>query len=149
MFSILTRNSRLLVDILQDARNEYISSQEHCVYIYIGSMGTLTKLSRPQRLACRLAVGGLKSTSTEALNLHADILPTQLRLNLSVFKAGLRLCTLPKSHPLHKINAVPLPNLPHLQDCHHMPQPTSNQQRQHTGTKSPSTSFIGATHEGG
>jgi hypothetical protein len=41
----------------------------------IGSVGTATTIGKSQRLACRIAVGGLCSTSTIALNLHANLLP--------------------------------------------------------------------------
>ncbi|KAK0458989.1 uncharacterized protein EV420DRAFT_1245813, partial [Desarmillaria tabescens] len=40
-----------------------------------GSVGFATKLAKPQRLACRVAVGGLRSTATEALDIHANLLP--------------------------------------------------------------------------
>lgn len=68
----------------------------------VGSVGFATKLGKPQRLACRIAVGGLRTTATQALDLHANILPIIPRLNLAAFKFALRLRTLPSSHPLQK-----------------------------------------------
>ncbi|KAE9382732.1 hypothetical protein BT96DRAFT_845121, partial [Gymnopus androsaceus JB14] len=68
-----------------------------------GSVGIANRIAKPQCLAARVAVGGLRSTSTASLNLHANLLPAPLRLNLSAFKFTARLCTLPSSHPLFPI----------------------------------------------
>ncbi|KAF9029335.1 hypothetical protein BDZ89DRAFT_1249659 [Hymenopellis radicata] len=40
--------------------------------------------------------------STEVLDYHANVMPTHLRLNLTVFKFAPRRVTLPPTHPLHK-----------------------------------------------
>ncbi|KAJ7593221.1 hypothetical protein C8J56DRAFT_1045686 [Mycena floridula] len=70
-----------------------------------GSVGFAMKPSKPQRLACRFAVGGLRSTAAEALNLHANLLPVHLRLNLAVFKIVQHCKKIPCSHrsPIHHL----------------------------------------------
>ncbi|SJL01510.1 uncharacterized protein ARMOST_04832 [Armillaria ostoyae] len=46
---------------------------------------------------------GRRSTSTETLDYHANVLPTHLRMNLAAYMFAVRLCTLPPSHSLQKI----------------------------------------------
>ncbi|KAK0215686.1 hypothetical protein IW262DRAFT_1241690, partial [Armillaria fumosa] len=41
-----------------------------------GLVGLATRLAKPQRLACRIAAGGLQTTATDTLDYHAHILPT-------------------------------------------------------------------------
>ncbi|KAE9382824.1 hypothetical protein BT96DRAFT_773253, partial [Gymnopus androsaceus JB14] len=65
-----------------------------------GLVAIANQIGKPQHLAARVAVGGTRSTSTPALNAHANLLPSTLRLNLSAFKFTARLCKLPPSHPL-------------------------------------------------
>ncbi len=67
-----------------------------------GSVGVVRKLSKLQQLACKVMAGGLRTTSTDALDYHANVLPTHLHLNLVTYKFAARLCTLPPSHPLYK-----------------------------------------------
>ncbi len=66
------------------------------------AVGIARKLSKPQCLACKVMAGGLRSTSTDALDYHANVLPTHLRLNLVAYKFAAHLCTLPSIHPLFK-----------------------------------------------
>ncbi|PBK82598.1 hypothetical protein ARMGADRAFT_866944, partial [Armillaria gallica] len=40
-----------------------------------GAVGVAQRMSKPQQLACKVMAGGLRSTSTEALDYHANILP--------------------------------------------------------------------------
>ncbi len=51
-----------------------------------GVVGVVRKLSKPQHLAYKVMAGGLRSTSTDALNYHANMPPTHLRLNLVAYK---------------------------------------------------------------
>ncbi len=67
-----------------------------------GAVDIACKLSKPQRLACKVMAGGLRLTSTDALDYHANILPTHLCLNLVAYKFAAHLCTLPSTHPLFK-----------------------------------------------
>ncbi len=43
--------------------------------------------------------------STDALDYHANVLPTHLRMNLSAYKSAAHLCSLPPTHPLQKVAA--------------------------------------------
>jgi ribonuclease HI len=65
-----------------------------------GSVGHANKISKVQNLAARMITGTQRSTPIELLLLHANLLPTRLRMEEQVYKATLRLCTLPASHPL-------------------------------------------------
>ncbi|SJL09301.1 uncharacterized protein ARMOST_12678 [Armillaria ostoyae] len=86
-----------------------------------GAVGIARRMSKPQRLACKVMAGGLRSTSTEALDYHANILPTHLRMNLAAYKFAVRLCTLPPSHPLQKVveRCKRIPRL-HRSPIHHL-----------------------------
>lgn len=68
----------------------------------VGSVHHLRLLSKIQRLASILISGGFRTTSTDVLELHANIAPINLRLEDTCYREALRLCSLPKSHPLHK-----------------------------------------------
>ena len=65
-----------------------------------GSVGHANKISKVQNLAARIITGAQRSTPIELLLLHANLLPTRLRMEEQVYKAMLRFCTLPDSHPL-------------------------------------------------
>jgi hypothetical protein len=45
--------------------------------------------------------GAMRTTATDVLDAHADLLPTDLLINKHCFREALRLTTLPKHHPLH------------------------------------------------
>ncbi len=62
-----------------------------------GAVGVAREMSKPQRLACKVMAGGLRSKSTDALDYHANVLPTHLCMNLAAYKFAARLCTLPCS----------------------------------------------------
>ncbi|KAI5894908.1 uncharacterized protein SCHCODRAFT_01066120, partial [Schizophyllum commune H4-8] len=47
-----------------------------------GTVAFATRLAKAQRLACKIATGALRSTSTDALDYHCNMLPIDLRLNL-------------------------------------------------------------------
>ncbi len=65
-----------------------------------GAVGVARKLSKPQRLACKDMAVGLRSTSTDALDYHANVLPTHLCMNQAAYKFAARLCTVPCSRLL-------------------------------------------------
>ena len=67
-----------------------------------GPRAALNKLAAIQRSAAILIVGGLKSSPTDSLDMHANLLPFHLMVDKARFQAALRLATLPSSHPLHK-----------------------------------------------
>ncbi|KAI5895935.1 uncharacterized protein SCHCODRAFT_01052103, partial [Schizophyllum commune H4-8] len=43
-----------------------------------GSVGVATKLGKVQRLAARLIFGGFRTTATDVLTFHADLLPMEI-----------------------------------------------------------------------
>lgn len=50
----------------------------------------------------RLITGAFKTTASGTLDYHAALISTELRLNESVYKAAVRISTLPQHHPLFK-----------------------------------------------
>lgn len=66
-----------------------------------GSVGLTRAMGKLQRRAAKLITGAFNTTATDMADFHAHLLPAQLRLELSTFKAAVRLCTLPPQHPLH------------------------------------------------
>ena len=67
-----------------------------------GSRAALNKLAAIQRSAAMTIVGGLRTSPTDTLDIHANLLPFHLMVDKARFQAALRLATLPISHPLHK-----------------------------------------------
>lgn len=67
-----------------------------------GSRAALNKLAATQRSAALLVVGGLRTSPTDTLDLHANLLPFHLLVDKVRFQAALRLATLPATHSLHK-----------------------------------------------
>ena len=68
-----------------------------------GSVGVLYQMIKLQRLASLAIVGGMKSTLTDLLDVHAGLLPVKLMLLCICHRATVRLCTLPDTHPLHPL----------------------------------------------
>ncbi|KAF7350204.1 hypothetical protein MVEN_01323400 [Mycena venus] len=68
-----------------------------------GSVWVAKALGKVQRQATRLITGALRTTATDTLDFHANLLPVHIRLNRSAFNAGARLVTLPPSNPVHQI----------------------------------------------
>ena len=58
------------------------------------------EIKKVQHLACRLTTGAFRSTATEVLELHVNITPAALRLEDLCYREVLRICSLPKPHPL-------------------------------------------------
>ena len=69
--------------------------------IALGSVGTVNKLTKVQRIAALHITGTLRSTATDVLEAHADLIPIRLALDKHSYSATLRLLTLPPNHPLH------------------------------------------------
>jgi hypothetical protein len=67
-----------------------------------GSIGLTTQLAKVQCMGTLAITGALRSTATDILDLHANLLPTELLFHKVCHSATLRLKTLPPSHPLHK-----------------------------------------------
>jgi ribonuclease HI len=62
-----------------------------------------THLSSIQRAGTLVVVRGLRTSPTDALCVHADILPAQLELDKACHRAAARMATLPHSHPITKL----------------------------------------------
>lgn len=67
-----------------------------------GSVGMTKLLARVQRMAALAITGAFRTTATDILNVHANLLPTDLLLHKICQRAAVRISTLPDTHPLHK-----------------------------------------------
>ncbi|KAG1888693.1 hypothetical protein F4604DRAFT_1569704 [Suillus subluteus] len=65
-----------------------------------GARGFASKMARVQRMATLMIMGGMRSTASDILDAHVNVLPFQQTLRKICFKSTLRLATLPDSHPL-------------------------------------------------
>jgi ribonuclease HI/exonuclease III len=61
------------------------------------------KISSVQRQGTLAVVGGLRTSPTDSLCVHANILPAHLELDKQCSRAAIRLATLPAVHPLTNI----------------------------------------------
>ena len=61
------------------------------------------RLATLQRAGALAIVGGLRTSPTDLLCTHADVLPAHLELDKACHKAAVRMATLPHSHPITKI----------------------------------------------
>ncbi|KAG2065425.1 hypothetical protein BDR04DRAFT_1130401 [Suillus decipiens] len=59
-------------------------------------------MERVQRMATTMITGGMRTTATDILDAHANILPFQWLLCKVCHRATLHMVTLDKTHPLHK-----------------------------------------------
>ena len=66
-----------------------------------GSVSVSNKLKSAQRKVAVAIVGGLRTMAGDVLDVHAYILRIDLLLNKILYRAALRLCSLPKSHTLY------------------------------------------------
>ena len=60
----------------------------------------MKKLAGVQRQALLTMTGGMRSTATDVMEAHAEVLPFDLLIDKLCCRAAIRLCTLPASHPL-------------------------------------------------
>ncbi|KAG1729344.1 uncharacterized protein EDB91DRAFT_1060003 [Suillus paluster] len=67
-----------------------------------GARGFTSQMARVQRMATLLMTRGMRSTASDLLDTHTNILPFQQTLQKICFKATLRMATLPNTHPLAK-----------------------------------------------
>lgn len=65
------------------------------------SVGVIRKLARIHRQACILITGAMRTTATDVLEAHLNLLPFHLLVDLHIACEATRLCSLPTSHPLH------------------------------------------------
>jgi hypothetical protein len=66
-----------------------------------GSVGVAKRISSVQRIAALAITGALRSTATDILEAHANLLPATLLLQNACYRATIRLTTHPKTHPLY------------------------------------------------
>jgi len=66
-----------------------------------GSMGIAKKITTIQRIAALTITGAMRSTATDLLEVHTNLLPVTLLLQNTCHRAIVRLTALPESHPLH------------------------------------------------
>ncbi|KAG1867703.1 hypothetical protein F4604DRAFT_1526333, partial [Suillus subluteus] len=67
-----------------------------------GARGFTSQMTRVQHMATLLITRGLRSSATNMLNAHTNILPFQQILWKACFRVTLRMATLPSIHPLAK-----------------------------------------------
>jgi len=65
-----------------------------------GSKGIARKIGSTQRTAALAITGAMRTTPTDSLNVHANLLPTHLMFQQVLFRSALRLSSLPDAHPL-------------------------------------------------
>jgi hypothetical protein len=68
-----------------------------------GSVKVTNKLRSAQRKITKAITGVLSTTAGDILDVHAYVLPIDLLFNKLLYRAALRLCTLPTSHPLQQL----------------------------------------------
>ena len=68
-----------------------------------GARGMIAKLTRVQRQAACAITGALRTTPTELLNIHANLLPLQNYVDRTCYRAALRLSALTPEHPLQPL----------------------------------------------
>ena len=68
-----------------------------------GSVGITNKLVSLQRMAALAITGALRSTATDALDLHAGTQPVRLLLRRLCHRAALWIASLLDTHPLHAV----------------------------------------------
>ena len=67
-----------------------------------GSKGIIEKLARVQRQAAIHITGTMRTTATDTLDAHADLLPFSLLVDKKCHDEATRLATLADKHPLHR-----------------------------------------------
>ncbi|KIK34523.1 hypothetical protein CY34DRAFT_48425, partial [Suillus luteus UH-Slu-Lm8-n1] len=65
-----------------------------------GARGFSSQMARVQRMATLLITGGLRSSATDLLDSHANVLPVHQTIRKICFRATLRLVMLPHTHPI-------------------------------------------------
>lgn len=66
-----------------------------------GSIGIAKWLATVQRIAALSITGAMRTTATDNLNIHANLLLVPLLLQKICHRAALHLATLPSRHPLY------------------------------------------------
>jgi ribonuclease HI/endonuclease/exonuclease/phosphatase family metal-dependent hydrolase len=66
----------------------------------VGGAGLIARLTTVQRKAALAITGAMRSTATDTLDAHANIMPVAVLIDKIRARAALRMATLPRSHPL-------------------------------------------------
>jgi ribonuclease HI len=66
-----------------------------------GSVAITNKLRSTQRKVAKTVTGALSSTTGDILDVHANLFPIDLLFRKILFRAAIRICSLPQSHPLY------------------------------------------------
>ena len=66
------------------------------------SVGAMKRLASIQRIAITAISGVLRTTATDVMEAHTNVMPIELLMHKVCHRAAIRLATLPLSHPLHK-----------------------------------------------
>ena len=67
-----------------------------------GTSVAIAKLTSTQRAGALAVTGGLRTTPTDVLDMHAHLMPIHLEIDKICHRAATRIATLPPTHPLHK-----------------------------------------------
>ena len=68
-----------------------------------GSKGIATKMTQIQRVAALAITGAMRTSPTDSIETHANLLPIPLLMQRLLFSLTLRLASLPSKHPLHSL----------------------------------------------
>ena len=68
-----------------------------------GSVNVIKKLMTVQCTGTLAITGGFRTSPTNSLDVHAGMLPIDLRIEKTCYNAITRLATLPRKHPLHAL----------------------------------------------
>jgi ribonuclease HI len=123
-----------------------------------GSVAITNKLRSTQRKVAKTVTGALSSTAGDILDVHANLLPIDLLFRKILFRAAIRICSLPQSHPLHaairkaarrsvRRHRSPLHNLLHLADISPNSVETVSAVRRSPGYTEAFKSFICSSKE--
>jgi len=67
-----------------------------------GSKGIADRLTKVQRIAALSITGAMRTSPTDSIEAHANLLPIPILMQKICQRATVRLATLPQTHPLHK-----------------------------------------------
>ncbi|KIJ39724.1 hypothetical protein M422DRAFT_174834, partial [Sphaerobolus stellatus SS14] len=67
-----------------------------------GAVGFANKLTSAQRMAALVAAGAMRTTATDFLHVHSDLLPMRLTINQINQCMAVRFAAVPDTHPLRK-----------------------------------------------
>ena len=100
---VLTLYKQMLIPAMLYAASVWITPQRKVATRKntYGSVGLIRKLARVHRQACLLITGAMRTTATDVLEAHLNLLPFHLLVDSCIVREATRLCSLPSTHPLH------------------------------------------------